>query len=265
MPAPDMNSQFASVVGLGAFQSEHRPSSTSRILNLLVAIGLILAGPILILVSTYMAWDAYGHYGLNKVMDSGFILPLIFAVILTPLGLWQSFTTLRGWNLAAALYEGGFAYMDRKGMNQVRWADIEWITQNVTKYYRYGRNTRTTYIYTIQLNDKTRIVLDNKYPRIEALGRAIANGSANTLFPRYMQALKSGERLGFGPLAIDVKGLYHGSKALTWQEIKAVKIARGIISVRKEGGWFNWASVTVPQIPNFYIFVDLVGRFAKLE
>ena len=49
------------------------------------------------------------------------------------------------------------------------------------------------------------------------------------------------------------------------KDIKAIKISQGIISVRKEGGWFNWATVTVPQVPNFWVFLDLVSRFTKVE
>jgi len=38
-----------------------------------------------------------------------------------------------------------------------------------------------------------------------------------------------------------------------------------LISVKKDKGWFNWATVTVPQIPNFFIFYELIGRFTKIE
>jgi len=89
-------------------------------------------------------------------------------------------------------------------------------------------------------------VLDNKLPGIEQLGNEIVKGSSIALFPRYWQALQSGQRLTFGPLALDKQGLYSGNKSLQWSEIKAIKIQQGVISVKKEGGWFNWASVTVP-------------------
>ena len=59
--------------------------------------------------------------------------------------------------------------------------------------------------------------------------------------------------------------MYAGQKALTWGEIKAVKLAQGVLSVKKEGGWFNWTTATVPQIPNFFVFYDLLGRLTKVE
>jgi hypothetical protein len=265
MQSANTNSPFAEVIGLGGVKSEHKPTNRSRIINLITGFVLLGLAPLALILSAWMAYDAYNHYGLNKVMDSGFILPLILGIIFVPLGLWILIQAFLNWKTSAVLYENGFAYLDRQGLRQIKWADIESVKQNIVKYYRYGRHVRTTYLYTIQLNDKGRITIDNKFPNVETLGKAITDGAAKALFPAYMTALKSGQRVTFGPLALDAQGLYSGNKSLTWQEIKAVKINKGIISVRKEGGWFNWVTVTVPQIPNFWIFVDLVSRFTKLE
>ncbi len=252
-------------MGLGAFMSEHTPSTTRRITNLLFSAAAILAAPLLCGLAGWMAYDAYNRYGLNRVDDSGALVPLIFGVILLALGAWGLFNAIRNWALGVALYEGGFALKDRQGVKQVRWNDIDAVWQNITNHYRYGIKVSTTYLYTIQLNDKTKIALDNKYPKIGDLGKAISIGTANALLPKYIASIKSGQRISFGPLSLDLKGIYLGNKSLTWQEIKAVKIAQGIISVKKEGGWFNWATVTVPQIPNFFVFYELVSRFTKVE
>jgi hypothetical protein len=258
-------SPFASVTGLGAFQSEHKPANINRIINLVLGIGLIVGAPIACMVGVWMGWDAYQSHGLNRIIDSGFLLPLLCAVVILPAGGWVLFNVIRSWSVSLALYEGGFAYYDRNGLKQIKWGDIDAVWQSITKHYTYGVHTRTTYLYTIQLNDKTKITLDNKFPQIEQVGKAISNGSATALFPKYVALLKAGQRATFGPLALDANGMYSGNKSLTWQEIKAVKIVRGIISVKKEGGWFNWATASVPQVPNFWIFIDLVSRFTKVE
>lgn len=262
---PSADSPFSSVVGLGAFVSEHKPSTFNRWAGLAAGCVFVIAAPALLLAGFYLLYDAYIRTGLYRLDESLFWLPLLCGVIGAPIGLYGLFQSWRNWGLAAALYEGGFAYHDRKGLRQIKWGDIDATWQSITKYYRYGIHTGTTYIYTIQLNDKSRIVLDNKFPKIESLGKAITNGSANALFPRYVAALKSGQRVTFGPIAMDINGLYSGNKSLQWKDIKAIKTSQGIISVRKEGGWFNWATVTVPQVPNFWVFLDLVSRFTKVE
>ena len=85
------------------------------------------------------------------------------------------------------------------------------------------------------------------------------------LFPRYATAINNGQRVNFGPLGLDREHLYSGNKSLLWSEIKGVKLDRGNISVKKEGGWFSWASVTVPQVPNFFVFYALLRNFTKIE
>lgn len=259
------DSPFMAVAGLGAFQSEHRPSAASRWTNVAFGLLSVAAGPALLLVAAYMYFDALNRFGSARANDSGFWIPLLCGVAAVPIGLFIIFQAWRNWPLAAALYEGGFAYNDRKGLKQCRWDEIDAVWQNVTKHYRNGIYTGTTYLYTIQLRDKTRITLNNQLPKIEALGKAVSVGTANALFPRYAADLRSGQRVSFGPLAMDANGLYSGNKSVLWNEIKAVKIQQGVISVKKEGGWFNWASVTVPQVPNFWIFYDLVSRFTKVE
>jgi hypothetical protein len=261
----NQNTSFASVIGLGAFQSEHRPTAFNRWMNVVGSLVFVATGPALLAVAAYMYLDALNRYGSSRAMDSGFWLPLLCAVAAVPLGLFGLYQAWRNWPLAVALYEGGFAHQDRKGLKPVRWDDIDAVWQSVTRRYTNGVYTGTTYLYTVQLRDKTRIALDNKYPKIEDVGKAITVGATNTLFPRYATALRSGQRVTFGPLAMDANGLYSNNKSLQWSEIKAVKIQQGIISVKKEGGWFNWASVTVPQVPNFWIFYDLIGRFTKVE
>ncbi len=262
---PDSTSPFTAVVGLGAFKSDHSPTKRSRWLNTIIFGLLVAAGPVLLVIAAFVAYDAYNRHGLSKVDDSGFLLPLICGGIAIPLGLYGLYSAWRNWPLAAALYDNGFAYNDRNGLKQVRWDNVEAVWQNITKHYRNGIYTGTIYLYTVQTKDKQKIVLDNKFSKIADLGNAIVTGSTSALFPRYAQALQQGQRLTFGPLAIDPQGLYAGSKSLQWSEIKGIKIQKGTISVKKEGKWLNWATATVPQIPNFLIFYNLVGKFTKVE
>ena len=262
---PDPSSPFASVINLGAFKSGHSPSKRSRWINVIFSGLFLAAGPVLLLVALYLAYDAYNRYGISRVDDSGFWLPLVCSGLAIPLGLYGLFSAWRNWPLAVALYENGFAYNDRKGLTQVHWNNIDAVWQSITKHYRNGIYTGTTYLYTIQTKDQKRVALDNKFVKIEDLGNAIISGSANVLFPRYVQALQQGQRLTFGPLAIDPNGIYSGNKSLRWDEIKGIRIHQGTVSVKKEGGWFNWATAAVPQIPNFLIFYNLIGRFTKVE
>jgi len=262
---PNPDTPFSSVMGLGALKSEHSPGKRSRWINLIFSGLFVAVGPVLMLIALYIVYDYYTRYGPSRVDDSPFWLPLICGLIAIPIGLYGLYNAWRNWTVAAALYENGFAYNDRKGLRQARWGDIDAVWQSITKHYRNGIYTGTTYLYTIQTRDKNKITLDTKFPQIEQLGNAIVEGSFNALAPVYWTAMQNGQRLTFGPLAIDTQGIYSGNKSLQWAEIKAIKIDKGNISVKKEGGWFNWASATVPQIPNFFIFYSLIKRLTTVE
>jgi len=261
---PQPESPFSSVVGLGPLKSEHLLAGKGKWLSLVVGVVCLLAVPALGLLALYLIYTDYNRRGSLHMFDSA-IAPLVAAGIALLIAVPTLFSVWRNWTLAAALYENGFAYTDRKGLQQTRWEQIEAVWQNVTKHYYNGIYTGTTHLYTVQAQGNVKIKLDDRLAKVEELGKEIQRGAANTLFPRYWQALQSGQRVTFGPLALDSQGIYSGKKTLSWEEIKGIKIDRGVISVKKEKGWFNWATATVPQIPNFYIFYELIGRLTKVE
>jgi hypothetical protein len=265
MNSPNPNSPFYTVVGLGPLKTEYPYPSGRKWAGLIFGLLCLFASPMLLLLAAYLGYDAYNRFGVRRV-DDEVIVPLVFAGIAFLVGALLVFNAWRNWSVAAALYENGFAYNDRKGLRQVRWDQIAAVWQSITKHYRNGIYVGTTHIYTVQTNDNQKIILDDKFKKVEDLGNAVLKGSTNALWPKYWQQAQSGQRITFGPLALDTQGMYTGKKSLLWNDIKAVKIQSGTISVsKKDGGWFAWTTASVPQIPNFYIFYELVGKFAKIE
>ncbi len=262
---PKSDSPFATVIGLGALKSEHTPKGVGRWFNLIFGAGCALMGPGSLVLALALGYDAYTRHGLARV-DNAIFPPLIVGAIGFGLGaliLWEAWNN---WGIQANLYEHGFAYYSRKGLQPVRWDQVEAVWQAITKHYRNGVYTGTTYIYTVKTTDNRKLVLDNKLPRIEELGKAVQASVTDVLWPKYIATLQAGQKLTFGPLALDSTSIYSGNKVLRWDEIESIKLQQGNLSVKKKnGGWFNWASASVPQIPNFYIFYNLVSRFAKME
>jgi hypothetical protein len=261
----DPNSPFQSVIGLGQFKQVFAPPTRNRWVAVVFGLLLLAAAGALVLLAIYLGYTAYVERGLIKV-DDAVIPPLVFALGALVIGVWILFSTWRGWTQAAALYENGVALNTRKGMQQVPWTDINSVWQAVTKHYTNGVYTGTTHVYTVQTNTGEKLVFNDSLGKnVEELGRAIQNGAASALFPRYWQALQDGQKLNFGPLALDKQKLYAGKKELPWSQIPVVKIEKGNISIQKDGkGWFNWAAASVPQIPNFYIFYELLSRLTKV-
>jgi len=259
------NSPFYTVVGLGPMKTEYLYSGRAKWFSLIFGLIFFFASPLLVLLAAYLAYDAYNQHGIRPAEQAG-IAPLFLAGITFVIGALVLFNVWRNWPLAAALYENGLAYNDRKGMQQVRWDQIESVWQSIVKHYHNGVYTGTTHTYTVRTNDGQKIILDDRFKKVEDLGNAVLKSSSNALWPKYWQMAQSGQRIPFGPLALDNQKIYSGKKELLWSDIKAIKIQRGVISVsKKDGGWFAWTTASVPQIPNFYVFYELVGRFAKIE
>ncbi len=260
----DPNSPFRSVVGLGTVKSEH-PRAGGRWTAVIVGAILIAAAPVLMLVALFLGYQAFSQHGLMRVDDGAVIPLLVVAVVVVFFGALVLFNAWRTWPLAAVLYEDGLALNRRQGLQMVRWNQVDSVKQAITRHYYNGVYTGTTHVYTVETKDHVKVQLNDQLAKIEDLGRAVQQGVSSALWPQYEQALEAGQRLSFGPLGLDSERLYSGNKVLPWSEIKAISIKKGVISVKKEKGWFNWASVTVPQIPNFFIFLEIASRFTNVE
>ena len=265
MQASTPTSPFAGVTGMGALKQEFSPASKARWFNVGFGALSLLAAPALALLAAFLGFNAYNNSGSSRV-DDAVGVPLCLSVVAFAVGAIVLFSAWRSWKLAAALYEHGVAFIERGPVQQFRWDEVDAVWQAITKHYYNGVYTGTTHIYTVQLKGGKKVVLSDKYGKdIEQLGRGLQQGTAELLLPRYWQGLQTGQKLTFGPLALDRDKLYAGKKELSWTEIKAIKIDRGNIAIKKDQAWFNWASATVPQIANFYVFLELVSRFAKVE
>jgi uncharacterized protein DUF6585 len=259
------DSPFTSVIGLGAFKAEYSTAGRGRWTQVILGGLMLAAAPILLLVAAYVAYDNVTNYGTLRLWRN-LPLPLLCAGGAGVLGAAALFSSWRNWRLAAALYENGVAYVSRQGLRQIAWPDVTAVWQQVTKHYTNGVYTGTTHSYTVQTNTGEKVVLDDRLgKKVEELGNAVQTAVTNSLLPRSWQTLQNGQRLTFGPLAMDRDKLYAGKKELRWDEIKAIKIDKGMVSIRKDQSWLNWANASVPQIPNFFVFLELVSRFAKIE
>lgn len=259
--------RLTKAMDLGSLVSQHPVSKSSRWISLIV--GLVsLGGTLLLLwaaVSTYLDLSSRYGPGLGGDYPPKLILPALLAVVTLLGGLWILFDTLRHWNTVAAIYEHGLALADYSGLQQVRWEAVDSVSQSVTRHYRNGRYTHTTYVYTVQTNTGQKLRFDSKLVQIEALGDALQRQVLAILLPRYTQALHSGQRLTFGPMALDRDSLYTGNKSLAWREVKTIKIERGAISIESEAGVrLNKAPVAVAQVPNFWIFYQIASQLTQV-
>lgn len=256
-------SPFLNCFELGVEKSEHPITAWHKWGNLIT--GVLLAGSGLAAL-LYGALSAIGaaSAGLSGIVNAVLAPGIIFLVCLL-LGGWCLFSAVKNWGAGVAVFDRGFAVAHGDDARQIPWEDVTAVWQSVTKHYTNGIYTGTTHLYTVHLADDTQYKFDNKYKGVEALGKALQINVTNTLYPKYIAALKAGSRLEFGPLALDLNKLYAGKKEINWDEVKSVKIQGGFVQIKKEKGWFRWSTAGVPQIPNFFILYALLKEFKLVE
>jgi hypothetical protein len=256
-------SPFLNVFELGTEQSEHPVKWLNKWGTGAVGVLLVGGGIAAFLVGLLATFSSLNK-GVNYILEAA-CLPLIITVGALALGGWAIFAAWNNWGSAAAVFDRGLAVARFEDVRQVPWDEVTAVWQEITKHYTNGVYTGTTHKYTVRLTDDTKYKFDDKYKDVEALGKAIQTNVTNTLYPKYVAALKAGSRLEFGPLALDMNKIYSGKKELPWSEVKSIKVQGGFVSVKKDKGWFKWAGATVPQIPNFFIFYSLLKNFTTVE
>jgi hypothetical protein len=155
------------------------------------------------------------------------------------------------------LFQQGMV-IERKGQLQAfPWNQTAEVFQSITRHYRNGIYTGTTYRYTLRRVDGYQLKLDNMTKGIAELGQAVAQGVAQALVPRALQSIQAGQTLTFAQFSINAQGIGNGRETIPWQQVEAVNVNRGQISIQKAGKFFNWGSAPVSKIPNFLVFIAL--------
>lgn len=142
-----------------------------------------------------------------------------------------------------------------------RWDQMQ-VWRAVTRYSRNGIHTRTTYRYTIQRQDGYRIILQY-FVGIKTLGETISNQITQAVLPQATQAYNAGQTVQFGSLSLNRQGVSNGWNVLPWSQVEAIDVTNGVVSVKRQGGWFRWSKVAASAIPNLFVFLALTNAILK--
>ena len=191
---------------------------------------------------------------------------LITAGVLFMFGVVALLFTFLAVGRTAALFEHGVALASGEKVQQAAWSDIQAVYVRVVKLRRLFVTYAKRHLYTVVMRSGTRLDFGDTLGKdVEQLGNAIQKAVAQAQFPVYWEALRQGQRVTFGPLALDQQKLYVNKQELPWAEVRGVKLDNGRVWVEKTGkGWLRWEAVSVPQIPNVLVFYELVSRMTEV-
>jgi hypothetical protein len=257
--------QFAGIYGLGsplqvfpAGQSTRWVSAIGGVIFLGIAGLAILYG----LYDTFVQTTQNGPVKLGETLFPALIISGFFGLF----GLMMAINAYLNWNKAVVLYQNGLAYNDSKGVQTWNWQDVDRFFVAITKHYYNGIYTGTTHQYTLQKADGTKLKLDNKLQKVETLGTAIGRGVAPAQYQKLVTAIRNGQTVALGPIAISNDGVAFGKKVYPWKDVEQVGIQKGYVSVKKRGGgWFSGASAPVAAIPNLDALLAVVDQVVKIK
>ena len=253
------DSPFKAVTGLGQFQKEFSGGSGGSCF--FVGLGLLLTLAGLGLAALAATWFRNGNASRAEALPL-----LITAGVLFLVGVIVLLLSFLGEGRSAALFEHGVALAQGQRVKQAAWSDIEAVFVRVVKLKRLFITYATSHWYTVQTRGGDKLEFDDDLGgQVGQLGNAIQKAVAQAQFPGYWEALRQGERVTFGPLALDQQKLYVNKQELPWAEVRGVKLDNGRVWVEKAGkGWLRWEAVSVPQIPNVLVFYELVSRMTTV-
>ena len=265
MDDPQIPAVFNTASGLGGLLGYYPVRKANRWGNLVVCL-ILLAGAVLVfLYGIYSSFLAYQLHG-PAVIGDKITAPVLIAVLLSGLGLLAGWGAYVNWRKGVVVYERGFAYRDRTGLQTWRWDDILTMTSAITRHYHNGIYTGTTHIYTLLNRQNQKLKLVDSIGKVEDLAKTIDTNIFPLLYPRAVDQYNAGEMLAFGPLAISKQGITIGEKTYPWGAVKEVSIHHGILKVtKKEGGWFSGARAAASVIPNLRVLLAIIQQVVGLK
>ena len=152
----------------------------------------------------------------------------------------------------------GFVIMDANSPGAVfPWNTIRSVQQATTRHYANGVYVSTSHVYRIRRDDGVEIQLDDLIQDVETLGATIQRETFPHILLRARSLYDAGEMLPFGKLAVSHSGVSNGKETLPWSEIEEVKVAEGVVHVRRKNQWLRWSHAVVAQMPNVTVFLAL--------
>ncbi len=253
--------QLAGAYQLGAPREEYRFKIVRTLLGGLLLLALGVGAIAFIFISEHLSFATMDFSAVDTGGD--FWLFVIVGLVLLACGVWSWINLFLNFDLRVIVCEQGVVRTKRGQTDVVRWEHVDAFWQAVTKRYTNGIYTGTTHIYTLRRSDGAVFKFNDTINKVETLGNTLQREVTRVLLPRFIYAYNAGSTVTFGPLSINQQGISNSKEMLPWSAVKDLQVRKGIVSVKKEGKWFNWSTVGVARIPNFYVFMALVDYASK--
>lgn len=163
----------------------------------------------------------------------------------------------RAWHVYVC--KEGFVFTSGKKHEPYRWDAIASVMLDIRNAKMYGINVGTSHKYTVQRNDGEKLVLNDKFIDVDALGNTVTQEATQHMLPKVMADFNAGQTITFGPLSVNQQGVSNGKNMLPWPEVHGVFVNKGFVTVLQKGKKSSWANIQVSKVPNVFV-LDALAR-----
>ena len=243
---------------LGAHHDTFPPNKRLRII---IPFAILV---VLFLLMTAVLAPAAGSNWLVLAVMFGFFVALFLAGLVYGL-VTSPLVSARVRARKTYVFERGFVHVGRDGTEVCRWDAVRTVWQTIVQMVYNGISTGTNYAYRLQLADGRLLKLNTMSTDMATFGPLIQHEVANAQLPQAFQAIKAGQTLAFGPLAVSSGGIAVGGKAgLPWNEVKDVQLVQGAVRVMQQGKKvLAYGSVQASNVPNLGTFMALTRQLTQ--
>ena len=188
------------------------------------------------------------------------LIPLIGTAWLG-VGAWITLTSARSRKLCVVVCSGGLICIRGK-MHIMRWDQIMALWKDITT----DSKGRVSHSYTLHLTDGVTWTFTGDLVNVEELGAILEDEVTNHLLPHVLAAYHTGLPIHFAAISLSVHGISvqgEEQRFLPWSHVQHLHLDEASLSIYKIGGFWDWATIPISEIPNVGVLKRLADEVVK--
>jgi hypothetical protein len=171
----------------------------------------------------------------------------------------------------AWLGTAGVALLEHENVESASWKEIQVLWDSkleseasgvVAKAYALAQGKSR--VVKAQCQDGRQLVFTAFFGNIGRLAKIMKQQTMGHLLPPILAALKAGETIQFGPLAVTDEGvLRRDGQMVAWPDVKSILNKDGHVHVTAAGKWLRWFSCPQGEIPNLHLLMAVTERYRE--
>jgi hypothetical protein len=229
---------------LGRYVATYHPAEQSSKLNVAAASAAIIVG-----VSSF-TWAFIGAQSLAPICGG-------MGLLLTGLGIWGMYTTLRQHKMHVIVYRDGLKYRQGDTTARVRWDEVAAFYCDTPEHYASQRfsqrgGNEVLHFCKIRTVDNEFVLFDDTLGGVRRLADTIQAETVTLISPYVMTAFEAGTPVDFGPLIVGQEGLRAKGTFIPWHEIVRFELLpkQGVIVIEQRDNPVRWGTFMIAYVPN---------------